>query len=336
MDEALIQVQEQELARTGKYYQHVCWMMLPLLCMACYLYGLRPLLLCGFALLVGNLCDRLVSLLRRRVYRRGDFSNESFAMLIAMLMPATVEWYILAAAVIIGVLVGKEAFGGYGSYPFHPAAVGYVVAAVCWPDQVCRYPQPYTDIPLWDASGVPLGSAIEDTLRSGGMLNTGAFTLVLGEYAAPMGTGAAVVLVACGLFLWFHGDMRLSTALSFLAVSGILVFVAPRQVGVVEDLASVGLRLRIVRDELLTGGMLFAAVFFTGEPYTCAHRRLGRVLYGMLMGAMTVAFRYFGVYETGVFFAVLVVNSLSAWLDRTEEELYAMKREKDAEKEGRA
>ena len=51
---------------------------------------------------------------------------------------------------------------------------------------------------------------------------------------------------------------------------------------------------------------------------------------------MTVAFRYFGVYETGVFFAVLVVNSLSAWLDRNEEELYAMKREKDAEKEGRA
>ena len=149
-----------------------------------------------------------------------------------------------------------------------------------------------------------------------------------------MGTGAAVVLVACGLFL-FHGDMRLSTALSFLAVSGILVFVAPRQVGV-EDLASVGLRLRIVRDELLTGGMLFAAAFFTGEPYTCAHRRLGRVLYGMLLGAMTVAFRYFGVYETGVFFAVLVVNSLSAWLDRNEARAHAMKREKDAEKEGRA
>ena len=57
--------------------------------------------------------------------------------------------------------MGKEAFGGYGSYPFHPAAVGYVVAAVLASDQVCRYPQPYTDIPLWDASGVPLGSAIE-------------------------------------------------------------------------------------------------------------------------------------------------------------------------------
>lgn len=336
MDESLIREQEAQLQKTGRYYKHICFMAVPVLWMACFLYGVRPLLLCGIAVLTGNLCDRLVSLLRRRMYQAGDFSNESFALVIALLMPVTVDIYVLIIAVLAGVLIGKEIFGGYGSYPFNPAAVGYVVAAVSWPEQVFRYPQPYTSIPLWDASMVPVSSTIEDTLRSGGMLNIRSLVLSLGEYAAPMGTGAAVVLVACGLFLWFHGDMRLSTALSFLAVSGILVFVAPRQVGVVEDLASVGLRLRIVRDELLTGGMLFAAVFFTGEPYTCAHRRLGRVLYGMLLGAMTVAFRYFGVYETGVFFAVLVVNSLSAWLDRTEEELYAMKREKDAEKEGRA
>ena len=88
MDERLIQQQEQELAKTGRYYLHVCFMTIPLLCMACFLYGLRPLLLCGAALLTGNLCDRLVSLLRRRVYRAGDFSNESFALIIALLMPS--------------------------------------------------------------------------------------------------------------------------------------------------------------------------------------------------------------------------------------------------------
>ena len=100
MDERLIQQQEQELAKTGRYYLHVCFMTIPLLCMACFLYGLRPLLLCGAALLTGNLCDRLVSLLRRRVYRAGDFSNESFALIIALLMPATVDWYVVIMAVL--------------------------------------------------------------------------------------------------------------------------------------------------------------------------------------------------------------------------------------------
>ena len=291
------------------------------------LYGLRPLLLCGFAVLMGNLCDRLISLLRRRVYQAGDYSNESFALVITLLMPATVDWYVLAAAILAGALIGKEVFGGYGSYPFHPAAVGYAVAAVSWPEQVFRYPAPYANIPLWDASGVATSSTISDTLRSGGLINISALSLVLGEYAAPMGTGAAIVLVACGLFLWMQKDVRLSASLSFLITAGLIVFFFPRQLGLTEGTAfTAGLvfRLRCVRDEMLTGAMLFSAVFLLNEPYTCAHHRLGRILYGVMVGAFTMGFRYFGVYETGVCFAILAVNSISGWLDRTEVRLHEL------------
>ena len=327
MDEALIRKQEEELQHTGRYYKHICFLCVPLLFVSCYLYGLRPLLLCGFALLMGNLCDRLISLLRRRVYRPGDYSNESFALVIALLMPATVDWYVLAAAILAGVLIGKEVFGGYGSYPFHPAAVGYAVAAVSWPEQVFRYPAPYADIPLWDASGVATSSTISDTLRSGGLINISALSLVLGEYAAPMGTGAAIVLAACGLFLWMQKDVRLSASLSFLITAGLIVFFFPRQLGLTEGTAfTAGLvfRLRCVRDEMLTGAMLFSAVFLLNEPYTCAHHRLGRILYGVMVGAFTMGFRYFGVYETGVCFAILAVNSISGWLDRTEVRLHEL------------
>ena len=315
-----------QLQKTGKYYKHICWMAVPLLWMSCYFYGPRPLLLCGVALLVGNLCDRLISLLRRRVYQPKDYSNESFALIIALLMPATVDWYVLVAAVLAGVLIGKEVFGGYGSYPFHPAAVGYVVAAVSWPEQVFRYPQPYASIPLWDASGVAVSSTISDTLRSGGTLNISTLSLGLGEYAAPMGTGAALVLVACGLFLWVQKDIRLSATLSFLITSAVIVFLFPRQVGLDNGplLMNLAFRLRCVRDELLTGAMLFSAVFLLNEPYTCAHHRLGRILYGVMVGAFTMGFRYFGVYETGVCFAILAVNSISGWLDRTEVRLHEL------------
>lgn len=300
---------------------------MPLLCVSCYLYGLRPLLLCGFAVLMGNLCDRLISLLRRRVYQAGDYSNESFALVITLLMPATVDWYVLAAAILAGALIGKEVFGGYGSYPFHPAAVGYAVAAVSWPEQVFRYPAPYANIPLWDASGVATSSTISDTLRSGGLINISALSLVLGEYAAPMGTGAAIVLAACGLFLWMQKDVRLSASLSFLITAGLIVFFFPRQLGLTEGTAfTAGLvfRLRCVRDEMLTGAMLFSAVFLLNEPYTCAHHRRGRILYGAMVGAFTMGFRYFGVYETGVCFAILAVNSISGWLDRTEVRLHEL------------
>ena len=326
MDETLIRAQQRELTRTGRYYRHVCWMAVPLLCMSCYFYGLRPLLLCGAAVITGNLCDRLVSLLRRRVYQSNDLSSESFALLIALLMPATVDWYVLIAAVLAGVFIGKEVFGGYGSYPFHPAAVGYVIAAVSWPEQVCQYPQPYTAIPLWDASAVPVSDTISRTLRSGGILNLSPISLVLGEYAAPMGTGAALVILACGLVLWTQKDVHIGASASFLITCGLIAFFFPRQVGLADStlFSSLLPRLQGIRDELHTGAVLFCAVFLLNEPYTCAHHRLGRILYGALVGAATMGFRYFGVYETGVCFALLAVNSVSALIDRTEERLYRL------------
>ena len=63
MDEALIRLQEEELQRTGRYYKHICFLCVPLLCVSCYLYGLRPLLLglaaflfiAGFSLLLVKL-----------------------------------------------------------------------------------------------------------------------------------------------------------------------------------------------------------------------------------------------------------------------------------------
>lgn len=324
MDESLIREQEAQLQKTGRYYKHICFMAVPVLCMACFLYGVRPLLLCGIAVLTGNLCDRLVSLLRRRVYQGSDFSNESFALVIALLMPVTVDIYVLIAAVLAGVLIGKEIFGGYGSYPFNPAAVGYVVAAVSWPEQVFRYPQPYTNIPLWDASMVPVSSAIEDTLSSGGMLNIGSLALGLGEYAGPMGTGAALVILACGLFLWTQKDAHMSASISFLVTCVVIAFLFPRQAGLADSavLSNILPRLQCVRDELLTGAILFSAVFLINEPYTCVHHRMGRVLYGVLVGVVSMGFRYYGVYETGVCFALLAVNSVSAWIDRTEAKLY--------------
>jgi len=158
------------------------------------------------------------------------------------------------------------------------------------------------------------------------MLNISSLSLGLGEYAAPMGTGAALVIVACGLFLWVQKDIRLSAAVSFLATAALIAFLFPRQVGLTDGsiLLNVSFRLRCVRDELLTGAMLFSVVFLLNEPYTCAHHRLGRILYGVLVGAATMGFRYFGVYETGVCFALLTVNSISGWMDRTESRLYAL------------
>ena len=147
---------------------------------------------------------------------RGHEVNEGFlvtGLLIPMIMPVDIPLWMVALATAFSVIFGKEVFGGYGSYPFNPAAVGYAVAAVSWPEQVVRYPQPYTPLPLWNASAVPVSSTIEDTLRSGGILNLNSLAIALGE-AIDRALGSKAGIARYGFALPMD-DCRALTLLDF-------------------------------------------------------------------------------------------------------------------------
>lgn len=307
------------------YYSDLLWCAVPLTGMAWYYYGLRPVLLMLAALVTAYLCDCALAPLHGEGYRAHEPSSECFAALIVLLMPASVSYGIVIVAVIAAVLV-KEAFGGEGHYPFHPAAVGAAIAGVSWPEHVYYYPAPGTQLPIWGEINDNLVQGMNESLRSGGLPSASTMNLLTGNVSAGIGTGAALVILACGLVLWTQKDVHIGASASFLITCGLIAFFFPRQVGLADStlFSSLLPRLQGIRDELHTGAVLFCAVFLLNEPYTCAHHRLGRILYGALVGAATMGFRYFGVYETGVCFALLAVNSVSALIDRTEERLYRL------------
>lgn len=307
-----------QLEQNAAMHRDVCLMMLPLLAMAVYLYGLRPALLCLVAVATANLCDRVVAVVRRRPYQKDEMSSEAFALLMAMMMPASVSYRVLITAVLVAVLVGKEAFGGYGSYPFHPAAVGYAVAAVSWPDQLFRYPQPFSPLPLGGIGETVLVDSSDHALRAGGVPAVSDLNLVLGNYAGAMGVTAALVILACSLYLLAQKRMTLTAPLCFLGAAALVAFCFPRlgNIPLSAPWQYVGDRLNLLKYEMLSGSMLYTAVFLVSEPVTLPKTGRGRAAYGLLLGVFTMMFRYYGSYETGVCFALLAVNSLSGWLDR--------------------
>ncbi len=131
--------------------------------------------------------------------------------------------------------------------------------------------------------------------------------LGLGEYAAPMGTGAALVLLACGLFLWSQKDAHMSASVSFLVppARSSRSSSRGRRVWPTAPCWSTLLpRLQCVRDELLTGAVLFSAVFLINEPYTCVPTTgWAACCTACWWAVVSMGFRYYGVYETGVCFA---------------------------------
>ena len=104
-------MKEQQLARIRQdkgVHTDLFYMCLPLLAMAFAFYGLRSVLLCGTAVIAANLSDRLVARLRSRPYEKGEWSSEAFAFMLALILPATVSYYVVIVGAVAAVLLGKD------------------------------------------------------------------------------------------------------------------------------------------------------------------------------------------------------------------------------------
>ena len=64
---------------------------------------------------------------------------------------------------------------------------------------------------------------------------------------------------------------------------------------------------------LLSGGVVLGAVFMATDYVTSPVTPKGQILYGMGCGALTMVFRYVGLYPEGVTYAILMMNA-TVWL----------------------
>lgn len=286
----------------------VLFALFPLAFMAVYLYGPRPALMLGVALLTAFICDFLVALLRHYPHDNTENSSFVYAAIFTLMLPATAPYYMIVVGVAIAVLIGKHIFGGWGSYPFNPAAVGYAVVTISWSEMLFKYPQPFSTLSLFGASDVPLIEASAHTLKNGGVPNIPTLDLILGSYAGPMGTTFCIVIAASAIYLLVRRRITLELPVSFLATCVVISLLMPR--------ITMAARLDVVKYELLSGALLFGSIFLVCNATTAPKNKLARVLYGILCGFLTMMFRYYGAYELGVCFAVLLANAFSGYLDR--------------------
>lgn len=311
------------------YNRDVIAMTVPLFLMSFFFYGPRPILLAVVAIITARVADRIASMMRSHPYDRTENSSITIALIIVLMMPASVQYRVVVVAVLAAVLVAKAAFGGYNSYPFNPSAVGFCVAAVSWPQQMLAYPTPQNwllNLPTswgtlwqtWTFGGATLGEGAVTTLRNGGTPAIDTVDLLLGNFAGPLGATCVLVIAAVAVFLLVRGRLPWLAPVAFVATVALIAFVFPRSSGVTIHTwpYDILLRLNQVKFEIFSGGIFFAAVFLVDEPGTLPKNNLSRLIYGVLLGVAAMMFRYFGTFELGTCFAILLVNALSGFFDR--------------------
>lgn len=282
--------------------------LVPLLAMGTYLYGWRVPILAGISLATAFVCDILTTLATSRRYEASDLSSYMYALIFTVMLPATASYHMLALGTAVTVLLGKQAFGGYGGYPFHPSAFGYAFTAVCFQDTIFKYPKPFSQIGLGITAGdVTLYGGVSSTLRLGGVPEVDAADLLIGNYQSPIGTAFCAIILACGALLIARGTVSLRISLSYLLTCAAFAYALPRISAT---------PLESLTYEMLSGAVIFAAVFIVAVPSLSPKQPWAKVFYGIAMGCAVTLFRRLGYFEMGVCFATLLVNPLTPWFDR--------------------
>ena len=107
----------------------------------------------GFAVLV----EYVSQMAMRQPYRALDGHAALMGVLLALLLPPTVPVWVLLIGVVVAVFLGKQLYGGLGSYPMHPAVVGWLVLVLSWPNWI--YPVGMDSVASATATTVVLTAA---------------------------------------------------------------------------------------------------------------------------------------------------------------------------------
>jgi len=281
--------------------------MTPIVGLATFVYGWRVLIMLGIATVIALLSDLIVALLRKSELDVSDISSVTLAWVFTMLLPASVSYTVLIVGVCITVFIGKHAFGGYGVYPFNPAAFGFAFTAASYPDEVFRYPASYCKVPLSWNPDIELFTSPGYKLSQGARPGVSITDLVLGEYAGPIGTTFCIVAMSCLVLLIVHKAMSWHIPVSYIVTFAALSFAFPRvQVTRYESMIM----------ECICGLVPFAAAYLVSEPTSSPKNDTAKFIYGAILGAVSMIFTWFGTFEISVCYALLVCSPVGSFLDR--------------------
>ena len=281
--------------------------MVPLALLATYLYGLRVVLMLTIATVTAVLCDLFVAMLRQRHIRLSDISSYTFAWTVTLMLPVSVSYGTVIFAVCATLLLGKHAFGGYGSYPFHPAAFGFCLTAISNPSQVFMFPVKAGRIALGWIPEVNLHQSPAKTLQEGGVPMVDRTDLLLGDFSGPVGGTFCLIILACLVLLIVHRAVCWHIPASYIATCVLWAYIFPRI-----DVSSA----ESVLFEIFCCGIPFAAAYLVAEPTVIPRNTTARFLYGAAAAVLTMLISRFGIYEAGAPFAVLLSAPIGYWLDR--------------------
>jgi electron transport complex protein RnfD len=271
------------------------------------LYGWHALFIVLVSVVSAEVAETGFRLLIKREARVRDFSAAVTGLLLALVLPPETPLWMVALGAVFAVVVAKEFFGGLGANVFNPALIGRAFLLTSFPAALTSWVSPADAVtaatPL---SVIKLGAgnpALEEFIRQGlSSGESGAMLLrfFIGNHSGSLGESSALLILIGGIFLALTRTIDLRAPLAMTGSAFVLSLI---------------MGLDPVYN-LLTGGLLFGAVFMATDYVSAPVTETGKIIFGLGCGVITVLIRKFGAYPEGVMYSILIMNAVTPYLNK--------------------
>ena len=237
-------------------------------------------------------------------------------LLLAFNLPSNIPVYIIIIGSIVAIGIAKMTFGGLGNNPFNPALVGRVFLLISFPVKMTSWPVPmgfhtgYTDA----ITGATPLSIIKEGIKNGEALSglmdkvPSHMQMFYGYMGGSMGEVAAVALLLGFAYMLFRKTITWHIPIS--VIGSVALFTAI--LWLIDPAKNADPLFHI-----LTGGVMLGAIFMATDYVTSPMTKKGMIVYGVLIGIITVVIRVYGSYPEGVSFAILIMNAFVPLINLT-------------------
>jgi len=237
--------------------------------------------------------------------------NEGFfvtSLLYALVLPATIPLWQVAAGISFGVVIGKEVFGGTGKNFLNPALVGRAFLYFAYPAQISG-DSVWTPVDGFSGATALSVSAIDGVagVVQNGLTWTQAF---LGQMQGSIGETSTLACLIGAVMLIYTGMA------SWRIMAGVFAgLFIPAVVAGFGDAGGPMLSMPWYWHVVL-GGFAFGAVFMATDPVSAANTEAGKWIYGLLIGLMTWIIRVINpAFPEGIMLAILFGNIFAPIID---------------------
>ncbi|KGL59544.1 Na+-transporting NADH:ubiquinone oxidoreductase subunit B [Polaribacter sp. Hel1_33_78] len=241
-------------------------------------------------------------------------------MLVPLIVPIDTPLWMLSVAVVFGVVIGKEVFGGTGMNILNPALTIRAFLFFAYPtwmsgDKVWVYDAVNRTGTADAISGETiLGSYAQnqEVIYSNWDKFAGFIPGSIGETSTLLILLGAAILVFTKIGSW---RIILSTFIGAAVMGMIFNQIVAADI-ITESSKFYGLMNTVWYEHLMIGGLAFGAVFMATDPVTGSQTNKGKWMYGFLIGFISIMIRVFNpAYPEGVFLAILLMNVFAPTID---------------------